>query len=182
MSHDEETPAQLSLTERALIAVKNLRLQVEEGERAKKEPIAIVGIGCRFPGGANDREAFWQMLRRGTDATSGIPDERWNSDLYYDPDPDVPGKMYTCRGAFLTQVDGFDAPFFMIAPREAVKMDPQQRLLLEVAWESLEDAGIPPDQLRGSSTGVFMGIMHHDYSDLLHMQTEPQVIDAYVDT
>lgn len=109
-----------------------------------REPIAIVGIGCRFPGGANNPESFWGMLCAGTDATSDTPPDRWDIGSFYDPDPAKPGKLKTYHGGFLDQVDQFDAPFFGISPREAACLDPQQRLLLEVTWEALEDAGIAP--------------------------------------
>ena len=128
------------------------------------EPIAIIGIGCRFPGGANNPDSFWQLLKQGIDAITEIPGDRWNADQFYDPDPTTCGKINSRWGGFLEKIDQFDAQFFGIAPREAITMDPQQRLLMEVAWESLEDAGIIPDRLRGSKTGVFIGIGTHDYS------------------
>ncbi len=133
------------------------------------EPIAIIGIGCRFPG-ANNPEAFWQLLRQGVDAITEIPGDRWDNTPFYDPDPQAPNKTNTRWGGFLDQVDQFDPPFFGIAPREAVTMDPQQRLMLEVAWEALEDAGQVPAQLAGSQTGVFIGIGTHDYSVMLWQQ------------
>ena len=107
------------------------------------EPIAIIGIGCRFPG-ANSPEAFWQLLRNGVDAITEIPSNRWDLRELYDPNLDIPGKMNSRCGGFLPQVDQFDPQFFGISPREAVSMDPQQRLLLLVAWEALEDAGLIP--------------------------------------
>jgi 8-amino-7-oxononanoate synthase len=133
------------------------------------EPLAIIGIGCRFPG-ANNPEAFWQLVKNGVEAISEVPPSRWNLDRYYDPDATKPDKMNTRRGGFLEEIDRFDPQFFGIAPREAATMDPQQRLLLEVAWETLEDGGQIPDKLRGSKTGVFIGIGTHDYSILLWQQ------------
>ncbi len=130
----------------------------------KLEPIAIIGIGCRFPGSVHNPESFWQLLRDGIDAITEVPASRWDVAQYYDPDPTQPGKTNTRWGGFLEQIDAFDPHFFGIAPREAVTMDPQQRLLLEVAWEALEDSGQIPDRLRGSQTGVFIGIGTHDYS------------------
>lgn len=126
----------------------------QQGIAQQREPIAIVGIGCRFPGGATSPTAFWNLLCAGTDATRDVPHDRWDIDTFFDPDPARPGKVRVHRGGFLEQIDQFDAPFFGISPREADCLDPQQRLLLEVAWEALEDAGIPPEQLAGSQTGV----------------------------
>lgn len=127
------------------------------------EPIAIIGIGCRFPG-ADSPQAFWQLLSQGVDAITEIPADRWHIDEFYDRNPETPGKMNSRYGGFLSQVDRFDPHFFGISPREALLMDPQQRLLLEVAWEALEDAGIVREQLSGSKTGVFVGISTNDYS------------------
>ncbi len=127
------------------------------------EPIAIIGIGCRFPG-ADNPQAFWQLLANGIDAIIEIPSDRWNIDEFYDSNAETPGKMNARYGGFLSQVDRFDPHFFGISPREALLMDPQQRLLLEVAWEALEDAGIVREQLAGSKTGVFVGISTNDYS------------------
>jgi len=131
------------------------------------EPIAIIGMACRFPGGANTPESFWELLKSGFDAISEVPAERWDVDAFYSPDPDAPGKMYTRSGGFLADLDQFDAPFFGISPREAVKMHPQQRLLLEVAWEALERVGQTSSTLTGSKTGVFIGLMNMlDYAQL----------------
>jgi amino acid adenylation domain-containing protein len=135
------------------------------GATTADEPIAIVGIGCRFPG-ARDPEAFWRLLRDGIDAITEVPADRWNVDTYYDPDLRAPGKMTTRYGGFLERIDGFDAAFFGISPREALEMDPQQRIMLEVAWEALEDAGQPPFELKGSRTGVFFGALWNDYAAL----------------
>jgi phthiocerol/phenolphthiocerol synthesis type-I polyketide synthase C len=132
------------------------------------EPIAIIGIGCRFPG-ADDPAAFWRLLTEGRDAVGDIPPERWN------PDPDSVG-----RGGFLEHVDQFDAKFFNISPREAARIDPQQRLLLEVAWEALEDAGQPTERLAGSPTGVFVGVSTYDYGSIQFGR--PDLIDAYSGT
>ncbi|MCY7285478.1 MAG: polyketide synthase, partial [Cyanobacteria bacterium CAN_BIN43] len=132
----------------------------------KLEPIAIIGIGCRFPG-ANNPEAFWQLLRNGVDAITEVPSDRWDNARFYDPDPTQPNKTNQRWGGFLEQVDQFDPQFFGIAPREASSIDPQQRIVLEVAWEALEDAGQVPGELAGSQTGVFVGIGTHDYSVML---------------
>ncbi len=130
------------------------------------EPIAIIGIGCRFPQ-ADCPQAFWRLLQEGIDAVSEVPSSRWNIDAYYDPDPTKLDKTNARWGGFLEQIDGFDPQFFGIAPREVPSMDPQQRLILEVAWEALEDGGQIPAQLAGTSTGVFVGISTHEYSVLL---------------
>src|SRR6516162_4050102 len=146
---------------------------------AKKglEPIAVVGMACRFPGGANPDE-FWDFLARGGDAVREIPAERWDIDASYDPDPDAKGKMYTRCGAFIPDFDHFSAAFFGISPREAQFMDPQQRQLLEVHWEALENAGILPRRLSAQQVGVFVGIGTTDYGDL-HALLGPLGSDAY---
>ncbi len=112
------------------------------------EPIAVIGIGCRFPG-AKDPQAFWELIRDGKDGVSQVPESRWDTDSFYDRDPTKPGKANTKWGGFLEDIDKFDPQFFGIAPKEAVTIDPQQRLLLEVAWETLEDAGKIPEDLAG---------------------------------
>jgi len=145
----------------------------------EREPIAIIGIGCRFPG-AQDAEAFWQLLRDGVDAITEVPPDRWDLRAFYDPNPEALGKMNTRWGGFLEQVDRFDPYFFGISPREAARMDPQQRLLLEVAWEALEDAGQVAERLTGTRTGVFIGISSNDYGRI--QLSDPNLIDAYAGT
>src|SRR5581483_7292867 len=140
---------------------------------------AVVGIGLRFPGGANDPAAFWQLLRDGVDAIRDVPRERWDVEAYYDPDPDAPGKMNIRCGGFLDDVDKFDPQFFGIAPREATSMDPQQRLLLEVTWEALEHAGQAPRELLGSQTGVFVAITSGDYAQLQRDAGGLAELDSY---
>jgi myxalamid-type polyketide synthase MxaE and MxaD len=143
------------------------------------EPVAIIGLGCRFPG-ANDPRAFWQFLRDGGDAIRGVPADRFDQQAFYDPDPATPGKMNTRWGGFLDQVDQFDANFFSISPREAMRMDPQQRLLLEVSWEALQDAGQAPERLAGTKVSVFIGVATNDYGRLQWDDLER--IDAYSGT
>ncbi|OLP20418.1 hypothetical protein BST81_00790 [Leptolyngbya sp. 'hensonii'] len=161
------------------MALKEARARLEAIEAAKTEPIAIIGMGCRFPGDANHPESFWQLLSNGVDAIAEVPSNRWDVDTYYDSDPDRPGKMNIRAGGFIQLPQDFDAHFFGIAPREAVSLDPQQRLLLEASWEALENAGIAADQLNGQPTGVFMAICWNDYAQQL-MARQPEEIDAYM--
>jgi 3-oxoacyl-[acyl-carrier-protein] synthase II len=180
-----ETPSQqtevLSSTKRALVALKQMQAKLEALESAKYEPIAIVGMGCRFPGGADSPEAFWNLLRDGVDAIAEVPQDRWNVDAYYDSNPDTPGKICNRYGGFVSHLQEFDAQFFRIAPREALSLDPQQRLLLEVSWEALENAAIAPERLVGTQTGVFIGICSTDYWHRL-LERNPHEIDAYLTT
>ncbi|MBL8975919.1 MAG: KR domain-containing protein, partial [Myxococcales bacterium] len=141
-------------------------------------PIAVVGLGCRFPGDASDPERFWHNLTHGLDAVGPLPRDRWDLDAFHDPDPAVPGRMYTRDGGFLRDVDRFDPLAFGISPRDGASMDPQHRLLLEVAWEALERAGQPPTGLAGSRTGVYVGVTVSDYARLLDAQP-PETIDTY---
>ena len=176
MSDDQATQLR-----RALAAIKELRARLESVERARTEPIAIVGLGCRFPG-ANSPEAFWELLQNGVDAITEVPADRWDVDALYDPDPTAPGKISTRWGGFLKDVDQFDPQFFGISPREAAYMDPQQRLLLEVAREALEDAGQTKEGLAGSRTGVFVGVHSHSFDYCLLQFADPAGMDAYTGT
>ena len=163
----------------ALLALE-LNSRLEAAERSAHEPIAIIGMACRFPG-APDPNAYWQLLHNGVDAITEMPANRWDVNALYDPDPETPGKVATRWGGFLPAVDSFDAAFFGISPREAETMDPQQRLLLEVAWEALENAGHEPERLAGSRTGVFVGICNSDYYQML-LQRGLENFDMYMAT
>ncbi|MBI4526099.1 MAG: SDR family NAD(P)-dependent oxidoreductase [Deltaproteobacteria bacterium] len=150
--------------------------------RREREPIAIVGIGCRFPGGANDAESYWRLLSAGADAITEIPEDRWSIERYYHPRPGVPGKTYARWGGFIEGIDQFDPEFFGISPREAAHMDPQQRLLLEVAWEALEDGGQIVERLAGTNTGVFVGISTFDYAQLQSSLRDIRSVDPHFAT
>ncbi len=162
--------------QRIAAALRAARERLNEPRHA--EPIAIVGIGCRFPGGVTGPDSLWELVAGGVDATGEQPGDRWDIERFYDPDPDKPGTIYTTRGGFLESVDTFDADFFGISPREAHAMDPQQRLLLEIAWEALENAGIAPRRLRGSDTGLFVGLSWRDY-DRIAVGNRPEAMNAY---
>jgi acyl transferase domain-containing protein/acyl carrier protein len=143
------------------------------------EPIAIVAVACRFPG-APDPEAFWEVLSGGVDAIREVPDDRFDIDEFYDPDPETPGKSYSRFGGFLDGIDGFDPEFFGISPREAVWIDPQQRLMLETAWEGLERAGYSPGALRGSRSGIFVGVGTNEYSHLLSADSVEKIEPHFI--
>jgi acyl transferase domain-containing protein/acyl carrier protein len=168
----------LSPLKQALLALEQMQERLAASERARSEPIAVVGLACRFPGGP-DAETFWHALDAGRDLVTEIPADRWNIDEYYDPDPDAPGKMSTRWGGFIQGIDQFDPEFFGISPREASAMDPQQRILLEVAWEALENAGQGPDQLASCPTGVFVGITGDEYAGRVYDTGDLTRFDAY---
>lgn len=176
-----ESPEQLSPEQRALVALRQMRAKLDAVERARTEPLAIVGMSCCVPA-ARHPDAFWELLRDGRDAITEVPAERWKVDAWYDPDPAARGKTATRWGGFIDDADQFDPAFFGISPREAVHMDPQQRLFLKVAWEALESAGQTVAGLSGSKTGVFVGIHNHS-SDYAFLQlAAPERIDAYTGT
>jgi 3-oxoacyl-[acyl-carrier-protein] synthase II len=170
---------ELSLTKKALLALKKMQSKLDELEQAKHEPIAVVGMDCRFPG-ANNPDEFWQLLQAGKDAITSVPDDRWNNrDCHLGTN--IPEKTYTTYGGFVPHLKEFDPSFFRIAPKEAVSIDPQQRLLLEVSWSALENAAISADQVQGSQTGVFIGIAAVDYWHQLLSRHNAE-IDAYLTT
>jgi polyketide synthase 12 len=186
-----EHPTPLALAQHALAAAASQSTQAGAPSLAgmgggalaaavSSEPIAVIGIGCRLPGGVSDPEQLWELLRTGGNGIKQVPLDRWDIKDYLDVDRAAPGKMTTRWGGFVDQVDSFDAAFFGISPREAQQMDPQQRLALELAWESLEDAGIDPTRLRGGNVGVFVGAMWTDYARLT--SEDPNNIDQHTQT
>src|SRR5688572_11279654 len=147
-------------------SVADARSTAHPSFRMPKEKIAIIGVGCRFPGGIHDTEALWKLLVEGREAVSEVPADRWNIERFYDAETGLPGKSIAKRGGFLNEVDQFDPQFFSISPREAPYIDPQQRLLLETAWEAIEDAGLVLDLEKGTDLAVYVGISHNDYQGI----------------
>ena len=179
---DQTNPSNdLDQLKRALTALKKAHARITALEQARSEPIAIVGIACRLPGSANTPQAFWELLREGRSGMVQAPSDRWDATALQASTADEPGKLQSSLGGFIDGVDQFDPHFFGISPREANAMDPQQRLTLEVVWEALEDAGIIPATLAGSSTGVFIGIGINDYGRLQipGQVADPSTIDNY---
>jgi acyl transferase domain-containing protein/NADPH:quinone reductase-like Zn-dependent oxidoreductase/acyl carrier protein len=168
-----------ALLKQALRAVEQMKQKLDAAETRQHQPIAIIGIGCRFPGEVYDTASFWELLKHGREAISTVPPDRWDIDEFYDPDPSKPGKMVSRVGGFLTGVDLFDAGFFGIAPREAAMMDPQQRLVLEVVWEALENAGIAPRSLGGSRVGMYLGIASGDYAQMQLQAGDASLLDVH---
>ncbi len=152
---------------RLVLLCLRMQAQLEALQNAKREPIAIIGTGLRFPGGASDPESFWRLMCDGVDAITEVPADRWNVDAFYDPDPEAAGKSYSRSGGFIDGIHDFDSTFFGVSANEARLMDPQQKLLLEVSWEALERAGQASDKLNNSRTGVFVGLSSYDYGLLV---------------
>lgn len=150
--------------------------------KSNNECVAIIGIGCRFPGRVSDMESFWKLLEDGRDGVSDVPADRWNVERFYDPEPGVVGKSIAKRGGFVEEIDLFDPQFFGVSPREAPYIDPQQRLLLETAWEAIEDSGMILDFDKGTDIGVFVGISHNDYQGLQHTASDRSGISAHTPT
>jgi polyketide synthase 12/polyene macrolide polyketide synthase/epothilone polyketide synthase D len=174
-----EALTQYLLSEALALEEKQV-VSVVKSHRSNDEPIAIVGMSCRFPGGANSLDEYWRVLSSGIDTITEIPKARFNIDDYYDPDPDIPEKIYPRGGGFIDNVDLFDAKFFGIAPGEALALDPQQRLLLELSLEALESANITPESLFGSKTGVFIGEASNDYLQILMNSAQRDALEAYI--
>src|SRR6202451_2000642 len=166
----------------ALRKIDDLTAKLEIAEKGDTEPIAVVGMGCRLPGGADTPDQFWRLLQDGGNGIVGVPSGRWDADAFYSDDHSVPGTIVSKEGGFLTswRPDEFDAEFFSITPREAAAMDPQQRLFLEVAFEALENAGIPPHTIRGTQTSVFVGVTAYDYMLKMSSTVRPEDLDAYL--
>lgn len=174
------TTEQSTLERQALVALRKMRQKLEEAERARTEPIAIIGIGCRLPGHVSSPDDYWKLLSGGVDAITEVPPDRWTINEHFDPRPGIPGKTYSRWGGFMDRIDLFDADFFGISPREAVRMDPQQRVFMEVAWEALEHAGISPHSLKESNTGIFVGTTASDYMQVHMRLGSREDFDAYM--
>lgn len=176
MSNEEKL---LDYLKRTTADLREARRRLRETEEREHEPIAIVGMSCRLPGGITTPDDLWRLVAAGEDGIGPFPDDRgWDIEGLYDPDPDSTGHSYVREAGFLDGVTDFDAEFFGISPREAQAMDPQQRLLLETCWEALEHTGLDPATLRGSSTGVFGGVMYCDYGSAA--ADIPEDLEAYL--
>ncbi|MGA8544587.1 MAG: type I polyketide synthase [Mycobacterium sp.] len=175
-------PDRRAIITEALRKIDDLTAQLEIAQKGDTEPIAVVGMGCRFPGGANSTTQYWRLLQDGASGIVRVPAERWDADAFYSDDHSVPGTICCPEGGFLTswRPDEFDAEFFGISPREAAAMDPQQRLLLEVSWEALENAGITAQMIRGTQTSVFVGMTTYDYTLTLAGRLPRDQVDPHI--
>jgi phthiocerol/phenolphthiocerol synthesis type-I polyketide synthase A len=175
-------PDRRAIITEALRKIDDLTAQLEMAQKGDTEPIAVIGMGCRFPGRADDPAQFWRLLQDGVDGIVRVPEGRWDADAFYSDDHSIPGTICSPEGGFLTswRPDEFDAEFFGISPREAAAMDPQHRLLLEVAWEALENAGITAQVIRGTQTSVFVGMTSYDYSLTLAGRLPPEEVDPHI--
>jgi len=167
------------LLQQQLVKIRKLEARLEQAESARREPIAIVGMACRLPGGVEGPEDFWELMAKGVDATSEVPPDRWDAEALYSAEPRAKGKIRTRRGGFLRDVERFDARFFGLSDREAERMDPQQRLMLEVGWEALERAGYAVARARRERVGVFVGVMNNDYGQRVLNEEGLEGIDPY---
>jgi phthiocerol/phenolphthiocerol synthesis type-I polyketide synthase D len=173
-------PDRRAIITEALRKIDDLTARLEIAEKADVEPIAVVGMACRLPGGVSTPADYWQLLHDGVSGVIRVPEDRWDADAYFSEDHTRPGTICNREGGFLTswRPDEFDAEFFGISPREAVAMDPQQRLLLEVSWEALENAGVTPKAIRNTQTGIYVGLTTYDYS-LIGAKAPPEEVDPY---
>ena len=171
--------ASLTPLQRAFLALQEAEGRAEALEADANAPIAIVGLGCRAPGGVHDATTFWRLLSEGRDAVGPVPKHRWDHEAFFDPDPEAPGKIAATAAGFCDRVDEFDAAFFGLSPREADGMDPQQRMLLEACWETLENAGLAPDRLHSSPTGVYVGAAGADYAYMQMKSGGERSLDAH---
>ena len=167
------------LVTEALEEIEKLRTQLKDQEQQKKEPIAIIGMGCRFPGHTNSLDDYWSLLREGRSGIIELDKQRWDMDAYYDPDPAAPGKFYTRAMGILDDIDLFDADLFGIAPIEAVSMDPQHRIVLHTVWQAIEQAGYAPEKLRGTKTGVYLGFASNDYAGMQSAVGHIEAVSPY---
>lgn len=175
-----ETNASAEATKKLFVEYKKAQDKLQQLQQQRTEPLAIIGASCRFPGGANDLQQFWQVLADGINTITPVDPARWDAGHYYAAEQKAPGKMYTTHGGYLQlALDQFDHQFFAVSPKEAKALDPQQRLLLEVAWEAMEVAALDPQQLKGSATSVFIGMSSDDYAHAHLKSGDPATIDAY---
>lgn len=183
MQTKNKSDAHMELLTKALHKIEELEDKLDNSEQGQSyEPIAILGMGCRFPGGVRTPEQFWQLVEGKKNAIGKVPKTRWDADAFYDSDPDMIGKVYSSYGGFLDDVDQFDASFFDISPREAQSMDPQQRIALETTWEALEQAGQTKEGVKGKEIAVFMGVCGNDYITRSMHSGDPEAINVHSGT